>query len=431
MIAKDTALSPSDRRGPSGKFGLPALMLIAFGMGWIGCDGIFGTKSDSTTEEIFEVGRQEPGLFSEAEYVALVPFYTLAGDGQPLTEPTDVYFGYDEFLYVTDARGLHVLDRAGRPASFIPIEGGATSVIQDRRLNVYVTARRDTFLNDRTWSLPVVIRYADVTIGSPRVDLTLWHPFDDDSRKFNLPDPRETDESVDFTGVAILFNNNIYVSRRGPVNNTRSVILPHNTVLEFTFEGVNTQSLPLDPNREGLRSAINPADVMTFVQPPQGDFFPSNKHLALAQTSSVAGSVRFGVLSLLATVTPDGIIYEPDSRKVQIAGDTTRGDGFLYDEFKFSSPSDITFAGDNTQYWFVVDRVKDSLFVFTANGVEGVAPPPGARSSKPVVVSFGGSGNGALQFDRPEGVTYGDEIVYVADTGNNRISRFRLNTDFE
>jgi hypothetical protein len=71
------------------------------------------------------------------------------------------------------------------------------------------------------------------------------------------------------------------------------------------------------------------------------------------------------------------------------------------------------------------------LFVFTSGGVEGVAPPAGARSTKPVVVSFGGTGSGSRQFNSPEGVAYGDRIVYVADTGNNRISRFRLNTDFE
>ncbi|MDZ4698359.1 MAG: hypothetical protein SH809_01530 [Rhodothermales bacterium] len=38
---------------------------------------------------------------------------------------------------------------------------------------------------------------------------------------------------------------------------------------------------------------------------------------------------------------------------------------------------------------------------------------------------------GALQFRNPNGVAYFDRVVYVADTGNNRISRFKLNTDFE
>lgn len=79
----------------------------------------------------------------------------------------------------------------------------------------------------------------------------------------------------------------------------------------------------------------------------------------------------------------------------------------------------------------MTDRGKDSLFVFTSGGVEGVQPPAGIRSTIPIRVSFGGTGDGAMQFDRPEGVAYFQRLVYVADRGNNRISRFRLNTDFE
>ena len=69
--------------------------------------------------------------------------------------------------------------------------------------------------------------------------------------------------------------------------------------------------------------------------------------------------------------------------------------------------------------------------MFNQIGIEGVAPPPGAGSTRPVRVSFGGEGAGPLQFMDPQGVAYYREIVYVADTGNNRVSRFRLNTDFE
>jgi hypothetical protein len=276
-----------------------------------------------------------------------------------------------------------------------------------------------------------VIRFARVSVGDPTVDLTIWHPFDDDSRKFNLPDPVDTDEEVEFTGVAVLYDNDIYVSRRGPVNEEMSIILPHNGIMEFNSDGVNTQMLPLNPTRESLRSAISPSDVITFVQPPQRDFFAPEKHLVLAQSPPLGQSFQFAVLSIIAFETPDGIEYRPDTRRLQIAADTSRGDGFLYDEFKFEQPSGLAFAGDETQYWFVTDSAKDSLFIFTNNGIEGVAPPPGARSTKPAVVSFGGTGDGSTQFDNPSAVAYFRRIVYVADTGNNRISRFRLNTDFE
>ncbi|MBO6576398.1 MAG: hypothetical protein JJ896_16925 [Rhodothermales bacterium] len=410
----------------------------------LGCDDIFGSKSDPVTDEIFEAGRQEPGLISEVEYVPLFPFFEVGADGAPFDAPQDVYVGYDEFIYVVDGRGLHVLDLSGRPALFLDIPQGATSVVQDRKLDVYVTARRDTLLNGQTWSLPVVLHYAGLTTGSPRLSNIIWHPFDDDSRKFNRPDPIETDEEVEFTGVGVLNNNRIYVSRRGPINDRTSIILPHNGILEFTVEGQNVQAIGvLDPNRESLRSAIFPTDVTTFVHPPQRNFFGSpdeNKELILAQSSDPDGPlgpkpagapIRFAVLSIITVLTSDGLEYRPDTDKLTITANDQAGDGFLYDEFRFSHPSDLMFAADGSNYLFVLDAAKDSLFTFTAAGVEGVAPPPGARSSKPVVVSFGGTGDGSRQFRNPQGVGYFNRIVYVADTGNNRLSRFRLNTDFE
>lgn len=405
-----------------------------------GCDGLLGAKSDETTDEIFEEGRIPPGLVSEAEYVALFPFFSTSGDGLPLDAPRDIYVGYDELIYVVDARGLHVLDLAGRPAAFIPMDG-ASSVTQDRRLHVYVTARRDTTLNNRTWNLPVVYRYAGLTTGAPALEDIIWHPFDDDSRRFNRPDPIASDEEVMFTGVGVLYDNNVYVSRRGPVNDRSSVILPHNTVLEFTPEGLNVQALVvLNPTLPNLRSALNLNDVITYVHPPQRASFATTRDFIVAQSPSPDGTVadgntgaalRFSVLSIRAVVTPDGIEFRPDTGKLQAAADPANGSGFLYDEFKFLNPVDLAFAADGTNYIYVLDAGRDSLYVFTNNGIEGVAPPPGSGSTRPVPVSFGGPGDGALEFDNPQGVAYFDQIVYVADTGNNRISRFRLNTDFE
>ena len=418
-----------------------AFALILAGPILAGCEDLLGSKQNDTTDKIFDAGRIEPGLVSEVEYIPLSPFFTLGGDLSLLDAPQDVYVGFDELIYVVDARGLHVFDLAGRPALFLEIAGGGTSVIQDRRLDVYVTARRDTMLNGRNWNLPVIFHYTGITTGSPRLKNVIWHPFDDDSRKFNRPDPISTDEEVDFTGVAVLRNNTIYVSRRGPINDRTSVILPHNTILTFNPEGVNLGAiLALNPNRASLRSAINPTDVLTFVHPPQRSSFQAEQHFIIAQSASPSGdpatvsrenALTFSVLSIRAVETNDGIEYRPDTQRLQSAFNPNAGQGFLYDEFKFLNPSDLALAADGTNYLYVLDSAKDSLFVFTAAGIEGVAPPPGSQTTTPVPVSFGGTGDGALNFNNPNGVAYFDQIVYVADTGNNRISRFKLNTDFE
>ena len=78
-----------------------------------GCDAVFGSKGDSTTEEIFEQGETDPTLADDVGYVPLNPAYSQGLQGT-FDRPVDVYVGYDEFVYVADARGLHVLDLAVR-----------------------------------------------------------------------------------------------------------------------------------------------------------------------------------------------------------------------------------------------------------------------------------------------------------------------------
>jgi outer membrane protein assembly factor BamB len=77
-------------------------------------------------------------------------------------------------------------------------------------------------------------------------------------------------------------------------------------------------------------------------------------------------------------------------------------------------------------------EVGSQLYQFKTNGEEGIDPPPAAVDrTRNLIVSFGEQGNGPRQFNSPSGVAYFDEIVYVADTGNNRIARYKLTTDFE
>jgi sugar lactone lactonase YvrE len=51
------------------------------------------------------------------------------------------------------------------------------------------------------------------------------------------------------------------------------------------------------------------------------------------------------------------------------------------------------------------------------------------NSSEVERYSFGEKDVGEKQFHRPMGVAFFDKTVYVADTGNNRILRFKLSTD--
>lgn len=412
---------------------------------WGGCDTIFGSKSDSITDEIFEEGKKDPNLIiDEVGYAALLPFWV------GFNQPTDIYIGFDELVYVTDAEGLHVLDRAGRKYDLIPLRG-AVSVTQDRLLNVYVAARYDTVITavdpEITWDLPAVFKIKNANGAGPIqfVD-TLVHPFMDNSRSTTNSQRRRLDRSradneelVEITGVTTLADNSIYVSRRGPSNTTGQAVAPDNTILVYNeiydSEGNRTgkmqnvsQLRALNPATPTLLSSVSVNDISSFIGPPQRENISENLSLMVAQ-GAPERDIPYRVLWVDAVETPDGLEYR--SNGTLLSRDTTRAESFLYDQYKFKNPTGVAYSADARGHIFVVDAATDSLYMFQSNGFEGVNPPPGSSITKVINVSFGGSGNGPREFNNPSGVAYFDEIVYVADTGNNRISRFKLTTDFE
>ena len=109
-----------------------------------------------------------------------------------------------------------------------------TAIVQDRRLDVYVAARRDTTVvgancpspgGATQCDLPVIYRIRGLTTGNPQVMDIIWHPFDDGSRRFTrfeLPGVFGgfADEDASFTGVSVLADNRLYATRSGPVNST-------------------------------------------------------------------------------------------------------------------------------------------------------------------------------------------------------------------
>lgn len=421
------------------------LLIIIAAISVTACDQLLGTKSDAMTDDIFEQGRQDPNLVvEEVGYAAITPFWT------GFDRPTDVFVGYDELVYVTDAQGLHVLDRAGRVGNFIPIRG-AVAVTQDRLLNVYVSARTDTIITavnpNITWDLAAIYKIRNANgAGDVRIIQKLVHPFMDASRattttqRFRLDRNRpDNEELVEITGVTVLANNDIYVSRRGPRNQTGQAVATDNTVLLFSENRDNTgnrlgtmrnvaQIRTLNPNTPSLLSGIDITNISSFIGPPQRETFSSTQSFLIAQGNENR-EIPFRVLWVDAVMTPDGLEYRSNGSLLN--RDTTRADSFLYSEFKFRNPTGIAYTADARAQILIVDAATDSLYLFQSNGIEGVNPPAGSNRTKAINVSFGGTGNGPRQFNNPMGVAYFRQVVYVADRDNNRIARFKLNTDFE
>jgi len=409
------------------------------------CDQIFNSKDNDDTKEIFDEGRINPTLEKLDGYAPVQPFWS------GFDAPEDVHIGFDEFVYVTDANGLHLLDRGDLSPRITISLDGANAVTQDRLLNVYVSARIDTIIESIdptiTWNLPAIFKIKNMNGAGPLTYVdTLIFPFDDASLSTSAAQNARLNrnssinyERVEITGLSILGDNTLYVTRKGPFNETTQVAAPDNTVLEFsrirengvlTSKMINVRQIrTLNPAIPSLMSGIGLSAISSFVASPQRDSFTDDRSFLIAQADQNV-DIPFRVLWINAVETVDGLVFQQNSSL--LAQDTTQADGFLYDPNKFIKPVDIAYTADDDSYIFVIDQELNKLFQFQTNGQEGVPPPAGAEDqTRQILVSFGEFGAGPKQFNQPSGVAYFDRVVYVADKGNNRISRFKLTSDFE
>ena len=420
------------------------VLVLFFGLN-LSCNDIFNSKSNQDTDEIFDEGKIDPRLENVDGYAPVLPFWG------GFDAPNDVHVGFDEFVYVTDANGVHLLDRADlSPRVSIDLEG-AEAVTQDRLLNVYVAARIDTVIESIdpsiTWNLPAVFKIKNMNGTGPITFVdTLIFPFDDASLSTSAAQNARLNrsssvnyEKVRITGLTILADNTLYVTRTGPYNETTQVAAPDNTVLEFhrvIVDGQKTDKMrnvrqirSLSPNVPSLRSAIGLSSIASFVAPPQRDSYTDDRSFLITQADA-SKEIPFRVLWINVVETVDGLVYQQNSQL--LAQDTTQADGFLYETNKFLRPQDVAFGGDDDAFIFVVDSEAHRLYQFQSNGQEGVPPPAGAADqTRQILVSFGELGAGPKEFNQPSGVAYFRRVVYVADKGNNRIARFKLTSDFE
>lgn len=391
-----------------------------------GCSALFGDKKDKQTDDIFLQGAIDPNLIPTAVgYVPVFPFF------QNFSHPVDVYVGYDEMIYVIDDNGLNILDQKGTLSATIPIPG-ATDVIQDRALHLYVAGRvNHPSLGNRA----AIYHLINTAGGNAQFVDTLIHPLCDDSRT-PTGSRGADDEAVQFTGLATLADNTLYIARTGPNNNVNSFIRPDNAILVYDQQGNNIgYGLGLTPNASSLKSVVGVSSIASLAGPPQRlNGISTSKDFFVTQASSDPG-IEYRFLRITVADDPDlGTVY--NETPLYLNFDKTKADRFQYQSFRFKKPEDCYVAPDNLQYSFVVDSGTDSLYVFTNQGYEGVNPPANSTFKRQVIVSFGGPGadgtsSGPFSFNDPSGVCYNRKMIYVADKNNNRICRYKLSVDMQ
>jgi hypothetical protein len=304
-------------------------------------------------------------------------------------KPQDVLVGREPFIYVADTDNDRVvmLNLNGDVLGIRNIRK-PVALAQDYKLNLIVCAQLDTVVNGQTNSFGAVYKLDLVAsehhIATAPMTKLLPRPVD-----LNYPQRK-------YTGVAVFYNNTFYVARTGP--NNSSFIDPDNSILYFSPKklvgGGEGDTLigrvpNIDPISSGLVSANQISSLTSF----------NKRNIDFIET--LTGNNAFKTQWLTYVVTPVSADYQ--------AMLTPVNGGALMTPDKFTQPEGSCIDGAGNIY--VADVSKDSIFKFTPFGDE--------------LQSFGGPS----VFNGPYGVAYFDNILYVADTGNNRILRFMLSTD--
>lgn len=378
------------------------------------CEGFFGTKTD--------IGFIEVPTYSPRE-VAYVPVQPALNSFE---EPVDIIAGFDELIYVVDKATEEIisLDESGRELGRFAVKG-VRAVAQTRGLDLLAIGENTTTVAGIDYDVTCIYKIdmhgegASFGMQYARFVDTITHPF------YFKSTFSASDASVEFNKIAILEDNSFYVTRTGVDNNPQKFGGPDDAVLLFDAEGTYITPVIVNTPNGFFRDFFkSPVGISSFVQPPQISAAGAD-HFVFTSIEENR-SIKVQVIDYLETEF--GASYEP---RILFESDPTTADGNLATPGRFEEPVGVTITGDGSNFILVVDRAKDSLYQFTTTGLEGVRPPAGAATTKYQLASFGGRGEGLSQFNAPSAVAYKNRIVWVCDTGNGRVLRFRLTIDFQ
>ncbi len=316
---------------------------------------------------------------NDTTYVQQYPTWT------QFNQPQDILVGKEPLIYIADTKNNRIvqLDLSGAEVGKLSVLN-PTAITQDNNFDLLVIADTVTSLGD---TLSVVYKIKTVPVGGIITNASKITLLASD-----YPTPL-TGRERRFTGISTYPNNTYIITRIGP-NNT-GFLDPDNAILKV--EGINVVSSVVvlsgfQPTGNGIYSIEKTSSVSTVPNSPTDFIITRN-------TTDYGFKVEWFVYDdINGTYDPK---FLPESN-VDIV------------RLQLGTPEDVT--QDNNFSVFVVDSSKDSLYKFSSLGA--LLPE-----------SFGGQGNGVNQLNSPMGVAFFDKVLYIADTGNNRIVRYKLSTD--
>lgn len=319
---------------------------------------------------------------SDTAYVLQSPVWT------GFSYPKDIIIGNDQLLYVCDTKNNRIVQ--------MDISGG---VVSTRNLGDNIFPNK--IAQDYNFDLLVIsdsLTAVDTISVLHRFKLVNGGGLVGNARQITLltslyPTPNSS-KLRKFTGVSIYPDNSYIITRIGPGDPIG--IDPGNAIL----------------NVKGIESVTHLVKISGFQ-------ISGNSFYSIENTSGITIAKNSSTDFIIARNTQDTV-----SLNKVIWFNYNYSSGAYDPKFtspsqdivvmKFGSPGSVTQDAYSNVY--VIDALRNHLYKFSSSG-------------RLMVESFGKYGSGDGQFDTPMGVAHFSKVLYIADTKNNRIVRYKLSTD--
>jgi hypothetical protein len=365
---------------------------------------LFGCNEESSTVNISKLPKPDSvQVVSDTNYIQIQP------EWGGFNNPTNIKIGFDYILYATEPNNNRIVmvDLAGTNLGYSQYVKRPVAVTEDRRFNLIIACDYDTTVGGNSVTVAAIAKirlfnYGHDIAAAP-VEIvyheSLQHQITRDGAG-NLISGRE------YTGVAVLPDNSYYVTRSG--NNNTSPVDPDNMVLHFDKNDHEYSSDYIDlvpslvPTGTGFVAINQISNITTFNTKQYGSDF------ILTQIDPAnAFKVKW------ITFNPGSELFAP-SWDSKFNLDPTNLPDILSNIFV--TPRAVMV--DDRSNIYIIDSSLDSLMKFDLTG-------------KLLHESFGPSTRNVPSLLHPSGITYFNKIVYISDTGHNRILRFELSTDLK
>ena len=322
-----------------------------------------------------------------------------AAHGYSFNRPRDIYYGVDNFIYIadTDNNRIVMMDIGGAVQGVSQPIPHPEAITQNDSLALLIVNNTNSVFKIDMYASNHQISQA------PIVEVF---------RQESQPNRR-------FTGITVHNGFEYYVSVTDDIRN-------ESYIYDFRPDNWLRGPLPFEINGSGLFSAMQPTaiisqreqylDISSRSEDTQAFLFTQTGFIPELQLQNF-----YKVQFITTTIIEGDFVLVPN---VTLIGTD------IYDFEKFYNPEDI--ALDRSGFIFVVEEGAPAGSPDAADHLPGFYRFSPTGKQMQALLAFG---NEAEQFNSPSGIAVSpiaetDQIVFIADTGNDRILRFRLSTDF-